>query len=298
MTLWYRLSASAPRDQQDAVVGIMMQVAPGGLEIEESVELLGPEQGVRVREDEPVTVHAYLPAGELGAVLIDDLRHLIKTLPNVELIAKPIYQEDWAVSWREFFGAVDPGGRIIVVPSWIEHEVPPGKLALRVDPGQAFGTGHHETTRLCLLSLDDHIREGSEFLDVGTGSGILSMAALLLGAKGGVALDIDPAAVEVARGNLEQAGVSHRIELSRGSLDADHGRTYDCVVANIFADPLIEMAPAFARAVRPEGVLIVSGVLAEDGQRVADAMADAGLTLLAFRYEGEWCAIDFQNRQT
>ena len=158
--LWYEISAQTPPDDVEAVSELMRAVSPGGVVIEEPIDILGPEKGFHVRGGEPVLVRAYLPASELGAVLTDDLRHSMAAFPAVELTARPIYEEDWAVSWREFFGVVDSGGRCIIVPTWIDHEALPGQLAIRLDPGQAFGTGHHETTRLCLLALDDAVRAG------------------------------------------------------------------------------------------------------------------------------------------
>lgn len=294
MTLWFRLSATVRPELVEAVSHTMLQASPGGVEVEEPVDILGPEQGFRVRPGENILIHAYVPSGELGAVLVDDLRHRMAAFPGVELVARPVNQEDWATNWRDFFGIVDPGGRVVVVPSWIEEGIPVGKLVVRLDPGQAFGTGHHETTRLCLLALEDHVRPGYSFLDLGTGSGILAIGAVLLGAERGTALDIDPAAAEIARENITANGVADAIEVGAGVLDTGHPGVYDLVVANIFADPLIALAPAFARVVRPGGVLILSGIIATDGARVTVAMVAAGFVRLAVRHERDWCALEFR----
>src|SRR5688572_26102252 len=160
----------------------MRDVSPGGVAVEEAIDILGPEMGYTVRAGEPVLVRAYLPSSELGAVLTEDLRQALKDYPAVELTAKPLYEEDWSVSWREFFGVVDIG-KVVIVPSWIEHEVRPGQIAILLDPGRAFGTGHHETTRLCLQALADLVAPGMRVLDVGTGSGVLAIAAVKLGAS-------------------------------------------------------------------------------------------------------------------
>ena len=294
MSLWFRLTATVRPELVEAVSHAMLLASPGGIEVEEPVDILGPEQGFRVRSGENVLIHAYVPSGELGAVLVDDLRRRMEAFPGVELVARPINQEDWATNWRDFFGVVDPGGRAVVVPTWIDEGIPAGKLVVRLDPGQAFGTGHHETSRLCLLALEDHVRPGCNFLDLGTGSGILAISAVLLGAGRGTALDIDPAAAEIARQNVAANGVAGAIAVRPGVLDLDHEQTYDLVVANIFADPLIALAPAFARVVRPGGVLILSGVIATDAARVSAAMTAAGFERLALRHERDWCALEFR----
>jgi ribosomal protein L11 methyltransferase len=159
MSLWFEITATVPPDDVDVVAAIMRDASPGGVTIEEPVDILGPEMGFRVRGREPVLVRAYLPSSELGAVLTEDLRQAMTAFPAVELTARPIYEQDWSVSWREFFGVVDTG-RIVIVPTWVEHEVAPGQISLLLDPGQAFGTGHHETTRLCLMALDELVRPG------------------------------------------------------------------------------------------------------------------------------------------
>jgi ribosomal protein L11 methyltransferase len=152
VSLWFEITARTPPEEADAVAAVMRDVSPGGVTIEEAIDILGPEMGYRVREAEPVLVRAYLPGSELGAVLTDDLRRTMAAFPAVELTAKPIYEQDWAVSWREFFGVVDTG-KVVIIPSWIEHEVGEGQIPILLDPGRAFGTGHHETTRLCLQAL-------------------------------------------------------------------------------------------------------------------------------------------------
>ena len=296
LMLWFEITAHVPPPLVDAVAAVMRDVSPGGVTIEEPVDILGPERGFRVRESEPVLVRAYLPSSELGAVLTEDLRRAMEAFPEVELIAKPLYEQDWAVSWREFFGIVDNGGRILVVPSWIEHEAKPDQLIIRLDPGQAFGTGHHETTRLCLAALEKQIKAGDRVLDVGTGSGILSIAAVLLGCGGVHAFDIDPVAVEVAHANFAINGVGARITATTGRLDESHSEGYDVVVSNISTEANIALAPHFGRVVRPGGRLILSGILSVDGAQVRAAADAEGLTPTEMHEERDWCLLEFTRR--
>jgi ribosomal protein L11 methyltransferase len=290
--LWFEITASVPPERVEAVSHLMREAAPGGLSIEEPVDILGPEMGFRVRGGEPVLVRAYLPSSELGAVLIEGLRRSLGALPAVELTARPIYEEDWAVSWREFFGVVETGGRVVVVPSWVEHEPAPGQVAVRIDPGQAFGTGHHETTRLMLAALDDLLEPGTSVLDVGTGSGILAIAAALLGAGRVEGLDVDPVAVEVARANCAANGVE--ADLSKGTLEPAHPRRYGLVLANISTEANVALAPAFAAVLEPGGRLAASGILAAQAPRVREAMAVAGLAFETSRFERDWCLLEFR----
>jgi ribosomal protein L11 methyltransferase len=231
-------------------------------------------------------VRAYLPSSELGAVLTDDLRRALEAYPAVELAARPFYEEDWSVSWREFFGVVDTG-KVVIVPSWIEHEVAPGQVAILLDPGQAFGTGHHETTRLCLQALADLVTPGMQVLDVGTGSGVLAIAAVKLGAAHVDAVDIDPIAVEVAAANCFANGVAEHVSLSAGRLEST-GRNYDLVVANISTDANIAMAAAFASVLRVGGHLVLSGILSQDAERVIAATEAAGFSHQELREERDW----------
>lgn len=292
--LWFEITARTPPDDVEAVSEAMRAVSPGGISVEEPVDILGPEKGFRVRPGEAVLVRAYLPASELGAVLTDRLRHAMEDFPAVELIAKPMYEQDWSVSWREFFGVVETGGRVVIVPTWIEHEAKPGQVVVSLDPGRAFGTGHHETTRLCLHALDRLVTPGVTMLDVGTGSGVLAIAAVKLGAAHVDGIDIDPIAVEVAQANCDENGVAASVALRAGTLDEAHEGRYPLVVSNISTDANIGLAPVFGKVVAPGGTLVLSGILSPDADRVCEAMAQYGLTRVGFDEERDWCVIELK----
>jgi ribosomal protein L11 methyltransferase len=289
--LWYEITATVTPEETEAVAEAMREVAPGGVTVEEPIDILGPEMGFRIRTGEPNLVRAWLPASELGAILISNLREAMQRWPRVELTARPIFEQDWAVNWREFFGVVQTGGRLVVVPTWIEHDPAPGQLIIRLDPGRAFGTGHHETTRLCLSALERHVRPGSSVLDVGTGSGILSIGAKLLGAGAVHAIDIDPAAAEVARENVQSNGVE--VVVSTGTLaPGTLTRTYDIVVANISAAANTALVPVFAEAATPAGVLVLSGLLDENVDGVTAAAAP-WFERTHVELDRDWALIEF-----
>jgi ribosomal protein L11 methyltransferase len=289
--LWYEITAQTPPELEEPVSAAMLAVAPGGITVEHAIDILGPEMGFRVRGGEPILVRAYLPSSELGAVLIADLRAAMDGYPSVQLTAKPLYEQDWAVSWREFFGVVETGGRIVVVPTWIEHEVKPGQIEVKLDPGQAFGTGHHETTRLCLAALDGLARPGITMLDVGTGSGVLSIAAAKLGVPRIVAIDIDPIAAEIARRNCDANGIGGEVEISAGTLTTDHPGRYELVVSNISTPANTALASAFGKIVKPAGDLVLSGILTQDAESVIGAMEAQGFTRVSVAEERDWCCI-------
>lgn len=291
--LWFEITARCRPDEVEPVSAIMRAAAPGGVSIEEAIEPLGPELGYRVQKDAPVAIRAYVPSSELGAALTQQLREAMAAYPEVELTAKPVYQQDWAVSWREFFGTVRVG-RIAIVPSWIEHKAAPHEVVVRLDPGRAFGTGHHETTRLCLAALQDIVRPGMAILDLGTGSGILAIAAVKLGARHVFARDIDPAAVEVARQNIVDNGAAECITIEKGSLEAEAPLAgIDAIVANISTQAHLALAGAYAATLAPGGRLALSGILAADALLVTDAITKAGFARATTRHERDWCLIEF-----
>jgi len=292
--LWFEITAQTPPALAEEVADLMRATAPGGVTVEEPIDILGPEMGFRVRGGEPVLIRAYVPSSELGAVLVSDLREAMQAYPSVQLTAKPIYEQDWAVSWREFFGVVETGGRVVIVPTWVEHEPQPGQIVVTLDPGQAFGTGHHQTTRLCLGALDGLAREGRTMLDVGTGSGVLAIAAVKLGVARVIAIDIDPIAAEVARRNCEANGVAAEIDVSAGVLRPDHAGRYDLVVSNISTDANTGLAGAFGAVLKPGGDLVLSGILSEHAERVIAAMNAHGLEFVSQTDERDWCCIQMR----
>ncbi len=294
--LWFEITARVPPEKVEAVSVVMRDVAPGGISVEDPIDILGPEMGFRVRPNEPRLVRAYLPRSELGAVLTAELRRAMEAFPEVELIARPIYEEDWAVSWREFFGVVDTGGRVIVVPSWVEHEAAPGQIPIRLDPGQAFGTGHHETTRLCLSALERVIHPGTEMLDLGTGSGVLAIAAVKLGARHVEAIDIDPIAAEVAWVNCQSNSIGDEVTVSAGTVDATHPGRYDLVVANISTPANLALAPVFGIIVKSGGQLVLSGILSSDAESMSKAMTLHGLAVTAEYHDNDWCLIELRKQ--
>jgi ribosomal protein L11 methyltransferase len=214
---------------------------------------------------------------------------------TAEVEAKTVAAEDWAEAWKEYFQVERIGERIVIVPSWREYGARHGDAVIRLDPGMAFGTGQHATTRMCLEALERFVRPGFRVLDVGCGSGILSLAALKLGAAQAVALDVDSECVRITAENAAKNGVP--IDARVGSLGEawpfDAKPTgFDIVLANIIAGPLIEMAADLREALTPSGRLIASGVIAAREAEVVCAFQTAGLRINGVRAMGEWRCIE------
>ena len=203
-----------------------------------------------------------------------------------------VADEDWNASWMAHYEPVQVSSRLWVAPSW--RPLPttgPGQRVLQLDPGQAFGTGTHPTTTGCLQLLDALPQAPRTVLDVGTGTGVLALGALLLGADQAVGVDPDPAAVQAARHNADRAGLGDRFEVRGGLLDDVPGGRFELVFANILARVLIPLAPALAQRLEPDAALIISGLLERQGHDVLQAFAAAGLRLERRWEQGGWLAL-------
>ena len=201
-------------------------------------------------------------------------------------------EDDWAESWKQYYKPI-PLGRVTVVPAWEKYEAKDGEVTISMDPGMAFGTGTHETTRLCLLLLQDEVKGGERVLDVGTGSGILSIAASKLGAKTANAYDIDPVAVKVARENVRDngcEGVSVDVsDLLRG-VDLSGGK-YNLCVANIVADIILRMLPDVRTYLEDGAPLILSGIIAPSADAVRLGLSENGFSIEREISENDWVAM-------
>jgi ribosomal protein L11 methyltransferase len=220
-----------------------------------------------------------------------------KSAPLV-IHTEEVPDDDWADRWKAFFKPMRVGRRFLICPTWEVCEPAVDDRRIIMDPGRAFGTGHHETTRLCLEWLEDRAEalhpEAASLLDLGTGSGILAFGAALLGFDRIVGLDIDVEAVEVAKENRVLNGLDDRIVLAVGSL-ADLDERFHVVVANIQANPLMALAEPLASHIQPGGIVALSGILTGQEQAVRRAYEAAGFILADRRSDGEWCLLEFQS---
>lgn len=265
-------------------------------------------EGVAVSEDGEVT--GYLPAAPESERTLAELRERVAVVAaglapgtRVALDRDEVDESEWADGWKRYWRPQRVGARLWIVPSWHEDfRAPEGAVVLRLDPGMAFGTGDHLSTRLALILLEQALRRRASsgapaprVLDAGTGSGILAVAAARLAGATVLAVDVDAGAVRVAAENAARNGVADRVEVRQadaGALDglADPGR-FDVIVANILAEVLIPMAPVLARLLAPGGELILSGVVASARDRVEAAYGAAGTRPRSSIRVADWCAL-------
>lgn len=302
----------SPKDAETAEAIAQMAV-PYGIYIEDysdmlelvpqiaHIDLIDEELLARSRTE--AILHLYLPPDENPAEAADFLTRRLEAegIPYRMETDQTLAEEDWANAWKRFYHPTHLGERLVVCPSWEQYAPAPQELVMTLDPGMAFGSGTHHTTRLCCELLEHLPVEGARVLDMGTGSGILSIAALMLGAEEAVGVDIDRVAVRTAAENAAENGFGadrftavtadlvHQPlgeELTRGG--------FDIVLANIVADVIIALAPAIARHLKQGGHLVASGIILPRREEVIAALEAEGLTVAGGREQEGWCALLMQ----
>ncbi len=305
---WAQVSCVVPDGMVDAVSDFLIDLSSAGVGIENRVV---DTFSLETLEEQPFkTVTAYFPQdGNLPSRLTEISAYLQEHGPLFPgfHFEKPhivtITEEDWSTSWKEHFKPVRVGRRLVIKPSWEAFPAAAGDLVLELDPGMAFGTGTHPTTRLCLMTLEE-IADGFtatgtpwSALDVGTGSGILSIAAVKLGAHQVTALDIDIEAVRVAAENCARNGVAEQVAVSERSL-GDITERFGVILANILAEDLVRMAPLLVDRLAAHGFLILSGILLEKESLVIRGFASEQLVLHSTGREDEWSCLVFRDMPT
>ena len=297
---WLELSVEADPEAVEAVSEILSRVAPGGVAVEPAFELVDDGLAARLDGARPATVRAYVPGDQDASRVVETVGAALGHLqafglrPIGELRTRIVDEADWAVAWKSHFPVLRIGRRLVVKPTWRRHRATAEELVLVLDPGMAFGTGLHPTTRLCLAgleALDDRgVLAGARLLDVGSGSGILSIAALRLGADSAVALDIDPIAVEASGANARRNRLGRRIRPRLGTLPTGEP-AFDVVVANLIAALLVRVAREIAAELRLGGGWLVSGIFVDREAEVVEAFRVAGLEADGRWSEGDWVAL-------
>ena len=310
---WVKYRMEILAEAEDIVIAALAEAGVEGVEIEDSIPLseqdkkqmfvdILPDPG---RSDERAWLSFYLEEDADRAQVLENVRAALEELRSFAQIGPCTIEEsltedlDWVNNWKQYFHQfrVDD---ILIIPSWEEpEEAEDVSMLIRIDPGTAFGTGMHETTQLCIRQLKKHVRGGEQLLDLGTGSGILSIAALKLGVSHAVGTDLDPSAVTAVGENLEANGISpEKMDVILGNLIDDPAvqaqvgeNAYDIVTANILAEILVEMTPRAAKTLKPGGIYITSGILAEKRTLVEDACRAAGLEVLEVTAQGEWVCV-------
>ena len=300
---WVEISVEADLEAVEAVSEILGRVAPAGTSVEPGFELVDEGLGARVDAGKPAIVRAYVEANDpekveqtveavtqaLGHLQVFDLR------PIGEVTTRLVDEADWAEEWKRHFPVLRVGRRLVIRPTWREHEAAPDDVVLDLDPGMAFGTGLHPTTRLCLAALERLADRGAidrrRVLDVGCGSGILAIGAVRLGAASALGVDTDPLAVEATMANARRNRLGRRITACAGSLPSGKGQ-FDVVLANLIASLLVRLASDLRDELAPGGTLLASGIFIDRETEVREAFEAVGLRVTDRLAEGDWVALE------
>jgi ribosomal protein L11 methyltransferase len=300
---WLELAVEADVEAVEAVSEILGRVATGGTTIEPAFDLVEEGLGARVDPSRPAVVRGYVPARDAAAAeaaratVSKALGHLqafgLRAIGDLR--TRLVNEEDWASTWKAHFPVLRVGRRLVIRPTWRRHRRRPGDVVLALDPGMAFGTGLHPTTRLCLAALEplaaDGRLAGARVLDVGCGSGILAIAALRLGAATALGVDTDPIAIESTLANARRNRLVRRMAARVGSLPSGAG-LFDVVLANLIAGVLVPLAPALRDELRVGGALVASGIFIDREDEVRAAFDAAGLVVVERSAEGDWVALE------
>lgn len=310
---WNKFTLKTRSEVEDIVISTLADVGIEGVEIQDKQPLTESDKQqmfVDIMPDIPdddgiAYLNFYLDVDEDKEKVLADVRAALAEmqefldLGECTIIESETEDKDWINNWKQYFKQfyVDD---ILIIPSW--EEVKPedrDKMIIHIDPGTAFGTGMHETTQLCIRQLKKYVTKDTELLDVGTGSGILSIIALKLGARHAVGTDLDPCAVPAVEENKEVNGIPvEAFDMMIGNIIDDKEvqdkvgyECYDIVVANILADVLVPLTPVIVNQMKPGAVYITSGIIDDKEQTVVDAVKAAGLEILEVTYQGEWVSV-------
>lgn len=317
---WLEIFVETSEDGLEIVCGLLYSCGLTGLMIEDGREfaefLENPNRDwdyieddlVKEKTDHPTGITFFvtdnlngietLTAVKSGLISLKETEKEFN-LGSLEVTMKNIKEEDWANNWKKYFKPFSIGNKIMIKPSWEELKEKTDKVILKIDPGHIFGTGTHETTQCCIEHIENYVKEGDKVLDVGCGSGILSIASLLLGAKYAAAVDIDPNAVEIVTGNAKMNDIPEdRYDVYAGNILEDEkfmdtfgGRTFDVVEANIVADIIIALCPMIPNFIKDNGIFISSGIISQRQKDVEAALEANGFKVLEIKGKKDWVAI-------
>ena len=294
---WTDIQITVPQQYAETAEAIATMVSNGGIYIEDyrdleqqaweiaHVDLI--EQDLLDQPRDIVKVHMYLAPDENPAEILPLFKERLEASGvEYKLETSGIEQEDWQNAWKKYYHAMDIGERLAIVPGWEDYRT--DRIRIVMDPGMAFGTGTHETTSLCLETLDSLVKGGERVLDIGTGSGILAIAALKLGAASAEGVDIDPVAVRTAGENATLNGVADQLTVLVGDLSDKASGTYDIITANIVANAILSLAPAVPGLMAEDAVFIASGIIDSRKDEVIAGLEAAGLAVQEVKEKRGW----------
>ena len=311
---WTEVLIKVDPQAVEAVTDILYGLGAQGVAIDEPVDV------ERLREDElywdyidekllendteETKIMAYFSEEETNlpekiAVIREKIKNLTEfglSIGSGAVELSNVNQEDWESAWKQYFKPVHVTDRIVVKPEWEEYSPQEGEIVIEIDPGMAFGTGTHETTSMCINQIEKNLKAGDRVIDIGSGSGILSMAAVLLGAQRATGVDLDPVAVRVALENVELNNLQDKIEILHGNLTDVIREKADIVVANIMADIILILLEDVREFIKDDGLFISSGIIQEKRAAVEARLLEKNFSIVEVETKGEWCAITAQKK--
>ncbi len=321
-TSWIQAVIYTTAEGIEPVSGRLYQLGINGIEIEDEADFknfLEENRSAWDYVDEELleakacetNVKFYVTADSAGRETIGEVERSLKELAELDengvfgslrLEFSSVDEEDWANNWKQYFKPLSVGEKILILPEWETLTEETDRTVFVINPGMSFGTGSHHTTRLCLERLEKYIKPGMNVLDLGCGSGILSLVALLLGAESATAVDIDPDAAKIAGENAKRNGIGEdRYRIFAGNVLSDDAlvakladRHYDLVLANIVADVIIALTPKIPTFLKDDGIYITSGIITDRGDEVLASYKAQGMTLLNKSQSGDWLALDYK----
>lgn len=316
---WIKLSIHTLTEGIEALCGKLYSVGICGFEIEDANDFNDflenstqywdyVDDSLMERASSPTYVKVYITDNETGHEQYALIKQALAELKasdtegifgSLEISADNIKEQDWAENWKQYYKPLTVGEKILIVPEWETAENTDGKVVFTINPGMSFGTGTHQSTQLCIESLEKHINKGDSVLDLGCGSGILSIIAHLLGADHSLAIDIDPNATKIAAENAQKNGIDlNKYQTLAGNVLTDEHVTaavnrekYDIILANIVADVICGLCPTAKQSLKDGGVFITSGIILERIDDVVSALKNAGFEICDIKEKGEWASI-------
>lgn len=316
---WIQLSISTTTEGIEPVCAVLIEAGVTGMEIDDACDFHNFLENNRDKwdyvDDDLLKQHEsgsfvrfYVTDNACGADMRSQVLEGLKNLSendteneygSLEVTSSGMKEEDWAENWKKYFKPLNVGDKILILPEWETLDQPTDRTVFTVNPGMSFGTGSHHTTQLCIKALEKYLKPDMSVLDLGCGSGILSIIALLLGAKDATAVDIDPNAVDIAVKNAERNGIDlSKYRTFAGNIITDEklyasisDKNYDVVLANIVADVIIGMKPYIPEFLKDGGVFITSGIINERKEDVVNAYESAGLKFVGESAQGDWVSL-------
>jgi ribosomal protein L11 methyltransferase len=310
---WSEISIHTTHEAVEAISNILHEAGAGGVVIEDPYDL------IKEREDwfgeiyelnpddypeEGVIIKAYLPVNSFLGETVEEIKQAINNLllydidiGKNKITISEVNEEEWATAWKKYYNPVKISEKFTIVPTWEVYEpVSSDELIIELDPGMAFGTGTHPTTVMCIQALEKYVRPGDMVIDVGTGSGILSIAAAMLGAKSVRALDLDPVAVDSAKLNVKLNKVQHIVTVSQNNLLDHIDERANIIVANILAEIILRFVDDAYRLLEKDGYFITSGIIQAKKQEVKDGLTAAGFVIEETLVMEDWVAFIAKKR--